>query len=171
MGIYYPYRPSTRHHRHPAAPVVLLPTLPRMHPLCTTLLSGNTRIALPPNRLWQTAQCRSSSITTRLFNPPGTLRPYWSVLLSFPSSIAASTATFSTPRNRETMRSSLRSEFALRIRPKKYDSRSLTGRLGGIRSRVVAAGNRAQCLETSSRAGGQLGWCGGGGVRYSDRST
>lgn len=159
------------HHRQPAALDVLLPMLPLMHPLCTTLLSGNTRIALPPNLLWQTAQCLSSSITTLLFSPPGTFLPYWSVLLSAPSSIAASTATFSTPRKCDTMRSSLSRELAFRIRPKKYDSRSLTGSVGGMRSSVVAAGRRAPCLERSSRAGGQLGWFGGGGERYRDRRT
>jgi hypothetical protein len=45
---------ETQHvYRHPVAapPAFVLPTLPRIHPECTTLLSGYTRIALPPNRL------------------------------------------------------------------------------------------------------------------------
>lgn len=38
----------------------------------------------------------------------------------------------------------------------------------GIKSRVEAAGRREPCLERRSSAGGQSGWCGGGGVRYKE---
>jgi hypothetical protein len=44
------------------------------------------------------------------------------------------------------------------MRPRKYDSSSLTGNVGGTRSSVVEAGSRAPCLLRRSRAGGQLGW-------------
>lgn len=63
------------------------------------------------------------------------------------------------------MRSSFMTVLALRMRPRKYDERSLTGSDGGTRSRVVEAGRRAPCLERRVRAGGQLGWWGGGGWR------
>jgi hypothetical protein len=144
------------------------PMLPRMHPLCTTLLSGHTLIAACPNRLWHTAQCLSSSTTTRRFSPPGTLRPISSTFVfgpSSPSKTAASTATFSTPRSCAAIRSEFRTEFAFRMRPRKYDSRSRTGSEAGTRSSVDDAGSRAPCLLRSERAGGQLGACGGGGVR------
>jgi len=150
--------------------VAFRPTLPLKHPECTTLLSGYTRIALPPNRLWHTAQCLSSSMTTLLFNPPGTCLPCASTLPS-PSKTAASISTFSTARSRATIRSSFIVEFALRIRPRKYDSNSLTGSVGGTKSSVVLAGSRAPWRLRRSSAGGQLGWCGGGGARYNESRT
>lgn len=160
-------------YRQPAAPapaLFVLPTLPRIHPECTTLLSGYTRIALPPNRLWHTAQCLSSSITTRRFSPPATTLPSRPTLPS-PSSTRSITAAFSTPRSLATMRSSFSTELALRIRPLKYDSSSCTGRLGGTRSSVDDAGRRAPCLLSSSSAGSQLGLFGAVGVRYKDSRT
>jgi hypothetical protein len=158
--------PCQHAYRHPVAapPPLVRPTLPRMHPECTTLLSGYTRIALPPNRLWHTAQCLSSSMTTLRFRPPGTTLPSRPTLPS-PNNTASMTDAFSTPRSFATMRSSFKTELALRMRPRKYDSRSLTGRLVGTRSSVEEAGRRAPCLLKSSRAGGQLGLLGGDGVR------
>lgn len=39
------------------------------------------------------------------------------------------------------------------------------GRVVGIRASVEEAGSREPCFESRERAGGQLGFCGGGGVR------
>jgi hypothetical protein len=53
MGIELNTSTKLYDYRHPVAapPPFVLPTLPRIHPECTTLLSGYTRIALPPKRL------------------------------------------------------------------------------------------------------------------------
>jgi hypothetical protein len=62
-------------------------------------------------------------------------------------------------------------ELAARIRPRKYDSSSATGNVVGIRLKVEEAGSRDPCLERSANAGGQFGECGGGGVKYKDKSV
>jgi hypothetical protein len=55
------------------------------------------------------------------------------------------------------------------MRPRKYDSSSATGSVAGMRFSVEEAGSREPCFERRSRAGGQLGVCGAGGVRYRAR--
>lgn len=65
----------------------------------------------------------------------------------------------------ETIRASFTIEFAARMRPRKYEFNSATGRVLGMRFSVEAAGSLEPCLESRSKAGGQFGWFGGGGVR------
>jgi len=56
-------------------------------------------------------------------------------------------------------------EFAARMRPRKYDSRSATGRVDGMMSSVEDAGSREPCLESSDNAAGQFCLFGGDGFR------
>jgi hypothetical protein len=58
---------------------------------------------------------------------------------------------------------------AARIRPRKYDSSSRTGKSLGIKERVDAAGSLDPCFDKRLSAGGRHGECGGGGVRYRDK--
>lgn len=62
-------------------------------------------------------------------------------------------------------------EFAARIRPRKYDSRSATGSVAGMMSSVEDAGRREPCLESSDRAAGQFCLFGRAGLRYKERSV
>ena len=51
------------------------------------------------------------------------------------------------------MRVSLMALLALRMRPRKYDSSSETGRESGMRESVEAAGRRDPCFDRRSSAG------------------
>lgn len=62
-------------------------------------------------------------------------------------------------------------EFAARIRPRKYEVKSATGRSSGIRESVDAAGSREPWRESKERAGCRFGLYGGGGVRYRESSV
>lgn len=56
-------------------------------------------------------------------------------------------------------------ELAARMRPKKYESSSLIGRLSGIRDNVEEAGSREPCFDRRSSAGARFDSYGFGGVR------
>jgi len=61
--------------------------------------------------------------------------------------------------------------FAARMRPRKYDSSLVTGRVSGMSDSVEVAGSLEPCRESSESAGSKFGLWGGGGVRYKESSV
>lgn len=55
------------------------------------------------------------------------------------------------------MRDCAMAELAARMRPRKYDVRSATGRSSGMSDSVDAAGSREPWRESSESAGARLG--------------
>lgn len=156
---------SIDHHLLPASLPFALPPpafILAKQPKCITSLFGNTATTLPPSLLWQAPHTLSSWTTTLRFLPPlppGTLSP---------KRRPACVLTTSVFRKPVTTRDSLTMEFAARMRPRKYDSSTATGRVAGMILSVDEAGRREPCFERSESAGGQFGSCPCGGVRYSD---